>query len=195
MPLRIGASVESTECHQCLGYDSVATPQPLLPAGMDLQHLIKMSAELFFFGVLGVGAAAFYNFPPKQRILGFLVETIDWYRLLSVEQQIATEPDGTRCSSKTIVRLVWRSSVFRLTSASAAVAFFEARTSLPAEPKGQRNRASSGRDFQHLAVMESKSSAEAQQAANDLNQSSRNGSQPGERIAKTGPRIDGLRGA
>lgn len=92
MPLRIGASVESTECHQCLGYDSVATPQPLLPAGMDLQHLIKMSAELFFFGVLGVGAAAFYNFPPKQRVLGFLVETIDWYRLLSVEQQIATEP-------------------------------------------------------------------------------------------------------
>jgi hypothetical protein len=38
--------------------------------------------------------AAFYNFPPKQQVVAFLVETIDWYRLLSVEQQIATGNAG-----------------------------------------------------------------------------------------------------
>jgi hypothetical protein len=135
--------------------------------------LLRVLGALISFAVLISGTlgsdslpAAFYNFPPKQQLLAFLVETIDWYRLLSVEQQIATEPtdmlflEDNRPIGVQVVR-------FSFDFARAAVAF-EARTSAPADPKGQRNRASSGSDFQHLAVMESKSSAEAQQAANDL---------------------------
>jgi hypothetical protein len=135
--------------------------------------LLRFLGALMLFAVLIPGMlesdslpAAFYNFPPKQQVLAFLVETIDWYRLLSVEQQIATEPtdmlflEDNRPIGVQVVR-------FSFDFARAAVAF-EGRTSLPADQKGQRNRASSGSDFQHLALMESKSSAEAQQAANDL---------------------------
>jgi hypothetical protein len=135
--------------------------------------LLRVPGALMLFAVLIPGVlgsdslpAAFYNFPPKQQVLAFLVETIDWYRLLSVEQQIATEPtdvlflEDNRPIGVQVVR-------FSFDFARAAVAF-EARTSVPADPKGERIPASSGSDFQHLAVMESKSSAEAQQAATDL---------------------------
>src|ERR1700678_4017725 len=95
-------------------------------------------------GTLGSDSlpAAFYSFPPKQQVLAFLVETIDWYRLLSVEQQIATEPtdvlflEDNRPIGVQVVRVSFD-------FARAAVAF-EARTSVPADPKAQRNRASSG---------------------------------------------------
>jgi hypothetical protein len=119
-------------------------------------------------GMLGSDSlpAALYNFPSKHQVLAFLIETIDWYRLLSVEQQIASQPrdmlflENNRPIGVQVVR-------FSFDFARAAVAF-EARTSVPADANGQRNRASSGSDFQQLAVMESKSRAEAQQAANDL---------------------------
>lgn len=135
--------------------------------------LLRILGALILFailipGMLGTDSlpAAFYNFPPKQQVLAFLVETIDWYRLLSIEQQIATEPtdmlflEDNRPIGVQVVR-------FSFDFARAVVAF-EAKTSVPADPKSQRNRASSGSDFQHLALIESKSRAEAQQAANDL---------------------------
>ncbi|MCU1338601.1 MAG: small-conductance mechanosensitive channel [Bryobacterales bacterium] len=105
------------------------------------------------------------NFPSKQKVLAFLVETIDWYRRLSVEQQIATEPtdmlflEDNRPISVQVVR-------FSFEFARAAVAF-EATASSAADPKAPRDPAS-GPDFRHLAEMEAKSEAEAQQAGNDL---------------------------
>jgi len=59
--------------------------------------------------------AAFYNFPRKQQVLALLVETIDWYRLCQLNSR-SLPSRRTCCFSKTIVRLVCRSSVFRLTS-------------------------------------------------------------------------------
>jgi hypothetical protein len=129
--------------------------------------LLRFLGALVLFPVLIAGMlgsdslpAAFYNFPPKQQVLAFLVETIDWYRLVSDEQQIATEPtdmlflEDIRPIGVQVVR-------FSFDFARAAVAF-EARTSVPADLKGQPIRASSGSDVQHLAVTESKSSADAQ---------------------------------
>jgi hypothetical protein len=109
---------------------------------------------------------AFYNFPPRQQLLSFLVETIDWYRLLSVQQQIATEPtdilflEGNRPIGVQVVR-------FSFDFAREAVAF-EASTSASADPKGEPDRALSGTDFQRLVVMESTSQSEVQQAVSDL---------------------------
>src|SRR6266404_2243412 len=107
-----------------------------------------------------------YNFPSKQQILAFLVETIDWYHRLSLQQQIATEPadmlflEENRPISSQIVR-------FSFDFARAAAAF-EGTASVPAGPKGEHSRAASSPDFQRLIEMETKSESEAQQAGNDL---------------------------
>jgi hypothetical protein len=68
-------------------------------------------------------------------VLSFLIETIDWYRLLSVQQQIATEPtdilflEGNRPIGVQVVR-------FSFDFAREAVAF-EAGPPPSADPKGQ----------------------------------------------------------
>lgn len=135
--------------------------------------LFRFLGVLILFAAMIPGVAgsdslpgAFYNFPPRQQVLSFLVETIDWYRLLSVQQQIATEPtdvlflEGNRPIGVQVVR-------FSFDFAREAVAF-EASIPPSADPKARTGNASSGADFQHLVVMESKSQSEAQQAASDL---------------------------
>jgi hypothetical protein len=135
--------------------------------------LLRFPCVLILFSILIPGMpgsdslpAAFYNFPPRQQVLSYLVETINWYRLLSVQQQIATEPtdmlflEGNRPIGVQVVR-------FSFDFAREVVAF-ENGASASADPKGQLNRASSGTDFQHLVVMEAQSQSEAQQAASDL---------------------------
>jgi hypothetical protein len=109
--------------------------------------------------------AASYTFPSKQQVVAFLVDTIDWYRRISVEQQIATEPadilflQENRTVSAQVVR-------FSFDFGKAAVAF-EVASPVPADPKGQLNSASSSQ-LQHLVEMEAKSASEVQRAGNDL---------------------------
>jgi hypothetical protein len=111
-------------------------------------------------------SASSYNFPSKQQVLAFLLQTVDWYHRLSIEQQIATEPadmlflEDNRPISTQVVR-------FSFNFARAAVEL-EATASVPTDPKGDHGPAASGPDFQHLVEMEAKSESEAQQAGDDL---------------------------
>jgi hypothetical protein len=111
-------------------------------------------------------ATSSYNSPSKQQVLAFLIETVDWYHRLSLEQQIATEPDDmlfledNRPISAQVVR-------FSFDFARAVVAF-EATVPVPADPKDEHGPAASGPDFQRFVEMEAKSQSQAQRAADDL---------------------------
>jgi hypothetical protein len=89
-----------------------------------------------------------------------------WYRSLSAEQQIASEPtdmlfiEDNRPIRAQVVR-------FSFDFARAMVAF-EANASVPADRNDGRTPAASGPEFQHLVETEAKSESEAQQAGNDV---------------------------
>lgn len=103
--------------------------------------------------------------PPKQQVLAFLVETIDWYRQLSTEQQMTTEPadilflEDSRAVGTQVVRFSF--------DFAKAVAAFEATPSVLSDPSGGQS-ATLGSEFQHLLAMQAQSETETQQAAADL---------------------------
>src|SRR5438309_8545712 len=53
--------------------------------------LARKWVSLIVLGILGLGAASFSQDSPAP-VLQFLHQTIDWYRGLVMEQQVATEP-------------------------------------------------------------------------------------------------------
>ncbi len=105
-----------------------------------------------------------HTLPAKQQVLGFLIETIDWYRHLSAEQQMATEPadllflEDSRAVGTQVVRFSFEFA--------KAVAEFEATPTAVPDPSGPS--AALGADFQHLQAMEAQSETEIRQASADL---------------------------
>ncbi len=109
---------------------------------------------------------ASYNLPSKQQALTFLTETIEWYRYLSAERQVGTEPfdvlffDNNQPIGAQIVQL---SFDFARTDASLA-------TTLEGSPPTQGGRIPNAlsSDSLHLVQMEVKSEAESKKAEEDL---------------------------
>lgn len=107
-----------------------------------------------------------YNLPSKQQTLTFLTETIEWYRHLSVERQVGTEPfdllffDNNQPIGAQIVQL---SFDFAITAASLAT-----RTQGSPPNQGGRIPNALSSDSLHLVQMEVKSEAESKKAEEDL---------------------------
>ncbi|MGA9392474.1 MAG: mechanosensitive ion channel domain-containing protein [Candidatus Sulfotelmatobacter sp.] len=105
-----------------------------------------------------------YNLPSKQQVITFLTETIEWYRYLSVERQIAAEPfdflflDDNEPVGTQVVQL---SFDFARTDASLAAPSKAALQNTPI-PDAVTS------DFQHIVQMEVKADAESEQASNEL---------------------------
>jgi len=108
-----------------------------------------------------------YDFPSKQQVIKFLTESIDWYRHLSVERQIATEPsdllflDDNQPIGTQVVQL---SFAFARADASLAATF-----PAPASEQGGAAIAdASSSDFKHFVEMKTKSDDASRQASEDL---------------------------
>src|ERR1700691_3573119 len=105
-----------------------------------------------------------YSLPSKQQVITFLTETIEWYRYLSVERQIAAEPldslffDDNEPVGRQVVQL---SFDFARTDASLAA------TPLAALQGAAIPNAVTS-DSQHIAQMEVKTDAECEEASKEL---------------------------
>jgi Mechanosensitive ion channel len=105
-----------------------------------------------------------YRLPPKQQVVTFLTETIEWYRYFSVERQIAAEPfdflffDDNEPVGRQVIQL---SFDFARTDASLAA-------TSKAAPQGAAIPNVVTSDFQHIVQMEVKADAETEQARKEL---------------------------
>jgi Mechanosensitive ion channel len=105
------------------------------------------------------------SLPSKHQVLAFLIETIEWYRHLSAEQQMATEPanilllEDSRALGAQVVRFSF--------DFAKAVAAFETTPSVLKDSAGRQSPAL-GPDFQHFLERGAQSETESQQVAADL---------------------------
>jgi hypothetical protein len=105
-----------------------------------------------------------YSLPSKQQVIRFLTDTIEWYRYLSAERQIAAEPfdilffDDNEPVGAQVAQL---SFDFARTDASLAA-------TPQAAPQGAAIPNAVTSDSQHIAQMEVKTDAECQQASKEL---------------------------
>ena len=104
--------------------------------------------------------------PAKQQVIAFLVETIDWYHGLSVQQQIANEQqdilflEDNRPISPEIVRLSFD-------FAKAAAAFVDTASPI-VSGLDQSTPVGLGFELKHLIELQKKSESEAVQAREDI---------------------------
>jgi Mechanosensitive ion channel len=108
-----------------------------------------------------------YDLPSKQQVITFLTESIDWYRYLSVEQQIATDPvdllflDDNQPIGAQIVRL---SFDFARADASLVATSLAARS----DQGGAAIPDTSSSELAHFVDLEKKSEEASRQASQDV---------------------------
>jgi hypothetical protein len=106
-----------------------------------------------------------YDFPPKQQVISFLTETIDWYRHSSVEREAATEPSDllflvdNRAMGVQIVKL---SFDYARTAAALAGGVRAVQPGIPASLDTSTPR------LQHFVHMEQECEAEIRKTRDDL---------------------------
>lgn len=105
-----------------------------------------------------------YSLPSKQQVITFLTETIEWYRYLSVERQIAAEPfdflflDDNEPVGTQVAQL---SFDFARTDASLVA---PSKSALQGTPIPDAVTS----EFKHIVQMEVKADAESEQASKEL---------------------------
>ena len=108
-----------------------------------------------------------YALPSKQQVIKFLTESIDWYRHLSVERQIATEPSDLlflEDDQPIGTQVVQLSFAFARADASLAATF----RAPDSEQGGAAIADASSSDFKHFVELKSKSEDASRQASEDL---------------------------
>src|SRR5580698_9793470 len=109
-------------------------------------------------------AAKTYRFPTKEQVVAFLTESIDWYRDLAAQRQLATSPtdllyfEENRVLGEQIVRLS-----FDYAKTDAAVS---GGSALAIEPAGTTD--ASGSTLTHFLAMEKQYETRSQNAQANL---------------------------
>lgn len=108
-----------------------------------------------------------YEFPTNQQVIAFLTETIDWFRALSAQQQIATEPvDILFFEDDQSLGIQIAELSFDYAKTDAALGGRSAVWSAPRERTATPDVQASY--LQHLMQMEKQSETESQKARVDL---------------------------
>jgi len=135
--------------------------------------LRHVAVPLLMFGLLTRGTFADqreqkdYGLPRRQQVIGFLTESVEWYRSSSFEREIPIQPaDVPLRENAQAVRI----QVLRLAFDYArALAAAEAHSSISRDQQSAASAPnSSGSDLQHWMKIEAQCEAEAQEARNDV---------------------------
>ena len=130
-------------------------------------------ALLMMLGLLAYGRSADqrkqkdYGLPRRQQVIGFLTESVEWYRSSSFEREIPIQPaDIPLRENAQAVRL----QILRLSLDYAkALAADQARGSVPRDQSSDASAPdASGSDLQHWITIETQCEAEARDARNDV---------------------------
>ncbi len=124
---------------------------------------------LFLTGAISAGVATEnkYDLPPRQQVIAFLTQSIEWYRSSSDQHEIATQPEDVPfIENAQAVTL----EILRLSFDYArAVAALEPDASSSSDRSlGATVTAQSGSEVQHLSQIEAQCEAEVQAARNDI---------------------------
>ena len=138
-----------------------------------IESLVSACYVLLFIMLITGGLSAdtplpkSYDFPSKQQVIKFLTDSIDWYRHLSVERQIATEPvdllflDDDQAMGAQVVQLSFD-------FARADASFAAASRPPHSEQGGAAIPVGSSSDFEHFVELERKAEDGSRQATEDL---------------------------
>ena len=130
-------------------------------------------ALLMMLGLLAYGRSADqrkqkdYGLPRRQQVIGFLTESVEWYRSSPFEREIPIQPaDIPLRENAQAVRL----QILRLSLDYAkALAADQARGSVPRDQSSDASAPdASGSDLQHWITIETQCEAEARDARNDV---------------------------
>jgi hypothetical protein len=141
-----------------------------LPIGRSIKIRIIGWPLLLFLCSIVVGVSADiatkpYDFPPKQQVISFLTETIDWYRHSSGERQAATEPSDLlflKDNQAMGAQIVQLSFDYARTDAALAGEVPAVQEGIPATLDA------STPDLQHFVGMERECEAEIRKTRDDL---------------------------
>jgi len=135
--------------------------------------LRPIAVPLLVLGLLSPGSSAEqpgqnrFGFPPRQQVIGFLTQSIDWYRGASVQPSMPIQPaDIPFRENAQALRIQSLRLSFDYAKAIAAV---EADSSIsPDEPPENSARDSSGSDLQRWMKIQAECETDTQAARNDV---------------------------